>query len=402
MKILHTGDWHLGKQLEGVSRLEEQEKFLIDFQQIVEEKDIDLILLAGDVYDTFNPSSMAETLFYKALKAISNDGKRLIVVIPGNHDNPNRLVAAGPLAREHGIVMVDSLKTVMPLGSYGQHKILSSGPGFIEVEIKEERAVILTVPYPSEKRLEDAYLEVGLEESDHLEKYNDKIRHLFDQLKVNFRPDTINLVMSHLFAMGAEETGSERSIQLGGSYIIDSSCFPDQADYVALGHIHKPMSVPNTHKRIRYAGSPLQYNKKERNFQKGCFILDAKVGHVDVEFQAFKTYKPIEVWQVKSIEAAIEMCQEKADQDSYVYLEIKTDRYIQEHEIKAMKKLKDNILEITPVMTLLESEERVSKITEQPIEEIFEKYYLKSRGSMPTQEIMTLFTSILGGGDETD
>lgn len=402
MKLLHTGDWHLGKQLEGVSRIEEQEMFLKDFKVLVEEQNIDVILLAGDIYDTFNPSSKAETLFYQSLKDISNNGKRLIVVIPGNHDNPNRLVSASPLAREHGIIMVDSLKTVLETGTYGIHQITASGPGYIEIEVAGEKAVILTVPYPSEKRLEEAYLEVGLEDYEQLEKYNDKIRQLFDGLKVHFKEDTINLVMSHLFAMGAEETGSERSIQLGGTYIIDSSCFPEKADYVALGHIHKPMSIPNTNKRIRYAGSPLQYNKKERNFQKGCYILDARVGHIDVEFMPFKTYKPIEVWQSNSIEEAIELCIEKKDESSYVYLEIKTDRYIQEHEIKAMKKAKNDILEITPIMAIIEQKQIHTNITDEPIEKIFEKYYLKERQTEATEEIMSLFLEILGETDETN
>ncbi|MBI9015155.1 MAG: exonuclease subunit SbcD [Clostridiales bacterium] len=402
MRLLHTGDWHLGKQLEGVSRIEEQEKFLEDFKLIIEEEAIDVVMIAGDVYDTFNPSSKAETLFYQTLKDISNNGKRLIVVIPGNHDNPNRLVAASPLAREHGIIMVDSLNRVLETGTYGQHQLIQSGPGFIEVEINGEKAVILTVPYPSEKRLEEAYLEVGLEEVEQLEKYNDKIRQLFETLKVHFREDTINVVMSHLFAMGAEETGSERSIQLGGSYIIDSSCFPKEADYIALGHIHKPMVLPNTNKRIRYSGSPLQYNKKERHFQKGCYIIDAKVGNIEITFTPFKVYKPIEVWQTDSIEHAIELCEVHQNEESYVYLEIQTDRYIQEYEIKSMKRLKRDILEITPIIDLKDQEIFQSNITEEPIESIFKKYYLRERQTEPTEEITSLLLEILGGTDEAD
>ena len=155
MRILHTGDWHLGKNLEGQSRMDEQELFLNDFIEIVERQDVDLVIIAGDVYDSSNPPARAEKMFYDTLKRISNHGKRLTLVISGNHDNPERLVAAGPLAMEHGIIMVGTPKTIVQQGDYGKHKILNSGEGFIEIEINGEKSVILTVPYPSEKRLNE-------------------------------------------------------------------------------------------------------------------------------------------------------------------------------------------------------------------------------------------------------
>ena len=143
MRILHTGDWHLGKNLEGASRMDEQELFLN------EKNKVDLVIIAGDVYDNSNPPARAEKMFYDTLKKLSKNGERLILVIAGNHDNPERLVAAGPLAMEHGIIMSGTPKTVIQCGEYGQHKVINSGEGFIEVEINNEKAVILTVSYPS-------------------------------------------------------------------------------------------------------------------------------------------------------------------------------------------------------------------------------------------------------------
>lgn len=396
MRILHTGDWHLGKHLEGVSRLDEQELFLKDFVELVKSEEIDIVLIAGDIYDAFNPPSRAETLFYRSLKEMSASGERLIVVIPGNHDNPQRLVSARPLARDHGIIMVDSLKTLVETGPYGQHTLIASGEGYIEVKVRDERAVILTVPYPSEKRLEAVFLD----DDETLATYSDKIKSLFDQVGKAFREDTINIVMTHLFTMGAEETGSERSIQLGGSYIVDSSCFPEQAQYVALGHIHKPMLVPKTHGKCRYAGSPLQYNKKERNYEKGCYILDISPQEMSVDFKPFKVYKPIEVWDLPSIDEALAFCETKQDENSYVYMNIETDRYIQEHEIKAMRRLKKDILEITPILDHMETA-NLHDYREEPIEKLFEAFYMKSREVAPSDEIKALFMSIVGGEDET-
>ena len=82
MRILHTGDWHLGKNLEGQSRMDEQELFLKDFIDIVEENKVDLVIIAGDVYDTSNPPARAEKMFYDTLKKISKNGERLILVMP--------------------------------------------------------------------------------------------------------------------------------------------------------------------------------------------------------------------------------------------------------------------------------------------------------------------------------
>jgi len=277
MRILHTADWHLGKNLEGLSRMDEQERFLEDFVHIVKDNNIDLVIIAGDVYDSSNPPARAEKMFYDTLKKISANGERMTLVISGNHDNPERLVAAGPLAREHGIIMVGTPKSIVEVGEYGRNKVLNSGEGFIELDINGEKSVILTVPYPSEKRLNEVLYGAMDETEDRIKSYSDRIKLLFDSLKGNFKEDTINLVVSHLFATGAENTGSERNIELGGSFIVDKECFPEEAQYIALGHIHKPMILPGTNKKIRYAGSPLQYNKKEISFvKKVVLLLDVK------------------------------------------------------------------------------------------------------------------------------
>ncbi|HAR86985.1 MAG TPA: exonuclease SbcCD subunit D [Clostridium sp.] len=406
MRILHTGDWHLGKNLEGQSRMDEQEEFLKDFVNIVEENNIDLVIIAGDVYDTSNPPARAEKMFYDTLKRISRNGERLTLVISGNHDNPERLVAAGPLAMDHGIIMVGTPKTVVQPGSYGKHRLIESGEGFIEIEVNRERAVILTVPYPSEKRLNEI-LYSGMEsEEEKLMSYSDRIHELFYSLESHYREDTINLVVSHLFAMGSEESGSERSIQLGGSYIVNGSCFPESAQYIALGHVHKPQIVPGTNKRARYSGSPLHYNKKEISFKNKCFIVDVKSGEDSlIEEVEIKVYKPIEVWKCNGVEEAILKCEENKDRNCWVYLEISTDRYINEDEIKKMKILKRDILEIMPKIIGVEEEvENARSLSEKSFEEIFKDFYKRERGVDAEDEVVDLLMSIISeeGGEDNE
>ena len=404
MRILHTADWHLGKNLEGLSRMDEQEQFLEDFVHIVRDNNIDLVIIAGDVYDSSNPPARAEKMFYDTLKKVSANGERMTLVISGNHDNPERLVAAGPLAREHGIIMVGTPKSVVEVGEYGNNRVLNSGEGFVELDINGEKTVILTVPYPSEKRLNEVLYGAMDETEERVKSYSDRIKKLFDSLKENFKEDTINLVVSHLFATGAENTGSERNIELGGSFIVDKECFPKEAQYVALGHIHKPMILPGTDKKIRYAGSPLQYNKKEISFEKKCFLIDVKASEdAEIDEIKFKVYKPIEVWKCNSIDEAIEKCEENKERECWVYLEIKTDRYIREDEIKIMKKLKDDIIEIIPKITLDEEEVDERSFSEKSFEELFTDFYEKERGVQPQDDLVELLLGIVKEeGDEED
>lgn len=404
MRILHTGDWHLGKNLEGASRMDEQELFLNDFVDIVEKNKVDLVIIAGDVYDNSNPPARAEKMFYDTLKNLSKNGERLILVIAGNHDNPERLVAAGPLAMEHGIIMSGTPKTVIQCGEYGQHKVINSGEGFIEVEINNEKAVILTVSYPSEKRLNEVlYGEMDSDE-DRVKTYGERIKSLFDSLEKNYRSDTINLVVSHLFAMGSEEGGSERSIQLGGSYIVNGSCFPKEAQYIALGHVHKPQIVPGTNKKARYSGSPLHYNKKEINITKKCFIIDVKANEECVVNEIeLKVYKPIEIWKCESISDAIDKCEENKDRNCWVYLEVKCDRYIREDEIKKMKGIKKDILEIIPKLQSDEENESAVTIQEKSFEEIFREFYKKERNIEADDEVVNLLLKLVSEeGDEDE
>ena len=397
MRILHTSDWHLGKSLEGFSRMDEQEAFLNDFIEIVKEENVDMVIIAGDIYDSANPPSRAEKMFYDTLKKLSSNGERITLVIAGNHDNPERLVAAGPLARDHGIIMLGTPKSVADTGEYGKHKVVDSGEGFVEVEINGERAVILTVPYPSEKRLNEVLYDAMDEEDQRVKTYSERIKTLFDSLSGKYRDDTINLAVSHLFAMGSEEAGSERSVQLGGSFIVDGGCFPEKAQYVALGHIHKPQLVPGTNKKARYAGSPIHYSKKEIKFNKKAFIIDIKANEeCTVKEVDIKVYKPIEVWKCDNIEQAIDMCEENKDKDCWVYLEINTDRYLREDEIKIMKSAKKDILEISPIIKGENIEEiDLNSFSEKSFEEIFKDFYIKERQVEPQQELIDLLLGIL-------
>lgn len=415
MRILHTSDWHLGKSLEGASRMDEQEMFLEDFKTLVEEKDIDLVIIAGDIYDSSNPPARAERMFYRTLKEITAEGKRMVFIIAGNHDNPERLVAANPLAYEQGVIMLATPKSVAPIGNCGNHRIVDSGEGYVEIDINGEKAVILSIPYPSEKRLNEVlYEELG--ENERQKSYEDRMKELFNNLGKKYRDDTINLLVSHLFVIGGVESDSERSIQLGGSLAIRNSIFPEKAQYVALGHLHKPQSMTQSTTEdmtesmgksspiIKYSGSPLQYSKSEVGYTKGAYIVEVFSGkEPEVEQVYFKSYKPIEVWKCDSIEEALDMCRENSSRNVWVYLEIKTDRYLNEEDIKAMKTIKKDILEIRPIIKdSEEDEEDLKSYAEKTFEELFVDFYKKEREVQPSNEIIDLFLKIVSEEEEEE
>ena len=207
MKILHTSDWHLGKYLDGNSRLEEQKQFVEELCQICDQEEIELILLAGDVYDNGNPSAQAEELFYKAAKKLTKGGKRPLIAIAGNHDSPERLMAADVLSYEHGIILLGMPGSQAKIGSYEHYEITRSGPGFLELSFNDQRVVILTMAYPSEKRLAEMVSQ-SLEEEEMQQGYSQKVGERFHLLEQEFRETAINLAMGHFYTMGGEERRS--------------------------------------------------------------------------------------------------------------------------------------------------------------------------------------------------
>ena len=401
MRIIHTADWHLGKNLEGMSRLEEQAEFLEDFIRIVEDNRADLVIIAGDVYDSFTPSAKAEILFYNTLKRLSKDGERLILVIAGNHDSPDRLVAAWPLAQPHGIIMLGTPKSTVPIGTYGRHEVIKSEPGIVEVMIGEEKAVIAAIAFPSEKRLNEVLYLGTDEDEEKLESYEARMIQLFTELEKHYRDDTINLLVSHIFVMGSEESGSERSIQLGGSYLINSSIFPKKAQYIALGHVHKPQIVPGTGGKARYSGSPIHYNKTEINFTKSVELVDVVAGQEAViERIALPVYKPIEVWKCENYSEALAKCEEKKGESSWVSSEIKTDEYIREDQIKELKLLKKDILSIRPITSEdIKREEMINDHRTQSFEELFQAFYIKQNKVEPSEETKQTIYKLYYGED---
>lgn len=403
MKILHTADWHIGKLLEGKSRLEEQRIVLEQFVSIADTTNADVICIAGDVFDNGHPSAGAEMLLYHTLKELSKQGQRLVVLIAGNHDQPSRLEAIVPLAREHGIIIYGTPRTKIPSGKYGNFEIESLEEGVFSFSCKGEKAVFACIPYVSEKTLN----EVLYREEDSDEKravdYAEKIGELFQEKASWYQEDTINVLVSHVFTLGCKKDGSEQGMMLGNSYLLSPEVFPEKAQYVALGHVHRPQKVIGSHGRIRYSGSPLPYRLQETVIAKQCSLvtLHSQEEAVVKEFY-FDNPKPIEKWVCKSYEEALKKCEENQNRPCYVYLQIYTDTYIREEQLKELKGYKEDILEVIPVFPETEQKKTGTVFTEKSFLELFLDYYQEKKGILPEEEILETLQEILKEEDENE
>ena len=401
MKFIHTSDWHIGKNLEGHSRLEEQEKFCDDFVKIVEENNIDMVIIAGDVYDTSNPPAGAETLFYKTICRLADDGNRCVLVIAGNHDNPERLSAVSPLAKEQGIIILGYPLSSTTESKYKGFEITEAGRGYLKLKIGGEKATIITLPYPSEKRLNDAIRNVD-DENELQKNYSNKVGDIFRKLEENFEDDSINIAVSHLFVSGGDPSDSERQIQLGGSLVVDKHDLPQKAQYTALGHLHKPQKA-SERLNVYYSGSPLQYSVKERIYAKGANIVEIHANETPIVEQIyFNNYKPIEVFKCDGIEEALKVCEENKDRDIWSYFEIKTDEVISQENIKKMKEYLKDIIEIKPIITSHYEEENID-LKEKSMAQLFNDFYKFKEKCEPRGELMDLFLNIVSEeGEENE
>lgn len=404
MKFIHTSDWHLGKTLEGFSRLEEQEKFCEEFIEIVEKNNIDFVIIAGDIYDTYNPPAQAERLFFKTVNRLSDGGKRCIFIVAGNHDNPERLEASVPISFEQGIIVLGYPKSKVMQAQFKGYKILEAGEGYTKLLIGDEKVVALSVPYPSEKRLNDVFKNVE-DENERQKTYSQKVGDIFRDLEKHYEDDSLNIAVSHLFVIGGENSDSERKIQLGGSLLVEKSDLPQSSQYTALGHLHK-YQVSSRSKNAFYSGSPIQYSKTERNNAK-CVLLvdiDCKADssvEPKIEKIYLRNYKPIEVFDCDNVDEATNICEKRKDDDIFAYFNIKTEDVIPQSTIKQMKKLIKNIVEIKPIIVNDDIDE-VQKVKTKPIDEMFKDYYKQQNNVDVNEDVMDLFYKLINEEDFSD
>lgn len=267
MRLLHTGDWHVGKAIRGRSRLEEFTAVLDEVVGIAVDEGVDAVLLAGDVYEHRAPAPEADAIVFDAFLRLHDAGIR-VVAIPGNHDSAVRLEALAKLLRPIGVEVVPRVVT-------------PDRGGIVEVPSRDgsEIAEVACVPFVPERRFGDAAKLFDASESWY-QSYADGMGELLAAMARGFTPGRVSVVLGHLFTDGALVTpgGGEREITIGIAYAISPSRLPGDVSYLALGHVHMPQPVKGAPAPARFAGSLIQLDFGEAGQRKSVSIVDAQPG----------------------------------------------------------------------------------------------------------------------------
>jgi exonuclease SbcD len=265
-RILHTADWHLGKMLNEQSREEEQKRFLDWLLKQVVALEVDVVLVAGDIFDTANPPQSAEALYYDFVAALHGSTAASLVLIGGNHDSANQLEAPKRVLKSlrthvHGAVAEDPADRLL---------LLPSG--------EAPKVAIAMIPFLREKdirmgRSGDTEAAVRKEIIAGIARVYEETANAAKEAKI-----TCPIVATgHLTVAGSSSSDSERDIHVGGLGAVDSTVFPDAFAYVALGHLHRPQSTDKAG-RVRYSGSPITLSFSEVHDKKEVRLLDVN-GH---------------------------------------------------------------------------------------------------------------------------
>lgn len=269
MKLLHTSDWHIGRALYNRKRYDEFEAFLNWLGELIESENIDVLLVAGDVFDNTTPSNRAQELYYRFLCRVAASANRHVVIIAGNHDSPSFLDAPRQLLKFLNVNVVGCISA----NPSDELIVISDSKG-------EARLIVCAIPYLRDRDIRTA--EDG-------ESVEDKERKIIEGIRTHYRlvcdaaerkraelgkPVPI-VAMGHLFAAGGRTVDGDgvRELYIGALAQVKADVFPDCIDYLALGHLHVPQTVGGSDV-IRYCGSPLPIGFNEAEKQKSVVVVE--------------------------------------------------------------------------------------------------------------------------------
>jgi len=262
MRVLHTSDWHLGHTLRGeVSREYEHAAFLGWLLETCVREAADALVITGDVFDSATPPASAERMWFEFLAAVRRARPAMdVVAIAGNHDSPARLGAASSVLRELGVHVA---------GGLPRHDDGGLDLDRILIPVAGGRGLIAAVPFLRPVDIA----------SDAVDPLSEIYGEVIEAARARRRPDQALIVTGHLYVAGADtQYLSERRVAIGGQESAPLRLFPDDIDYVALGHIHRAQRVGRA--SIRYAGAPLPLSLDEADYKNQIVAIDFAAGRI--------------------------------------------------------------------------------------------------------------------------
>ena len=265
LRVLHTADWHFGKMLGDLSRQEEHTRFLSWLLDVLVKEKVDVLLIAGDIFDTANPPQAAERMYFEFLASVYRATKCCVVITGGNHDSPAHLEAPGRVLRTLNVHVVGALPDDI-------------GDLIVPVPTnKDPQLLIAAVPFLRDRDLRTGAF--GQTADDIREELREGIEAVYQRAADACSDSGVAMLAAgHLTVAGARVSDSERDVHVGGLGKVDHKIFPEVFDYVALGHLHRPQSMGT--EAIRYSGSPIPLSFSECEDEKEVRLLDFEGGEL--------------------------------------------------------------------------------------------------------------------------
>ena len=358
MKLIHLSDLHIGKRVNEVSMIDDQEYILLQILRIIDDEKPDAVLICGDVYDKSVPSAEAVTLFDDFLCRLA--AREIpVLIISGNHDSPERL-AFGKRLLERADIHISSV-----YDGKTESVTLSDGHGEVDFWL---------LPFVKPAHVKRFCPDEGIE------SYTDALRVAVEQMGLNTAKR--NVLLTHQFVTGAATCESE-DISVGGSDNVDASVFED-FDYVALGHLHSPQNVGFS--RIRYCGTPLKYSFSEAGHHKSVTVvkLGAK-GDLELELRPLLPRRDLRIIRGSFAEVTEKSFYEGTATDDYLQVTLTDEEDVPE-ALGRLRLIYPNIMKLTYDNTrtrsshIIDSAENVQR--KSPLELFEELYELQNNQPM--------------------
>ena len=313
MKLLHTSDWHLGRMLyTKKERTEEHIRFLEWLLDTIRENEIDILLVAGDIFDSTSPANTSLKMYYDFLLKVRNCGCSHVVIVGGNHDSPSLLDAPKE------ILSVLNVKVVGKACENPEDEVF-----VLNAENGQPVAIVCAVPFLRERDISkytegESYSDRSKRISDCIRKHYEAVAEIAKSRKNELGQDIPVIATGHLSVAGGKIGDGVRDIYIGNVECVENDIFPSTFDYVALGHYHIPSVISDS---VRYCGSPIPMGFGEANQQKNVVIVDFENGNKTI------TGIPVPVFQkLESIagdkESISNRLQQLKESDEPVWTEI--------------------------------------------------------------------------------
>jgi exonuclease SbcD len=377
MRLLHTGDWHVGKTIRGRSRADEHQAVLTEMVEIARDQRVDVVLVAGDLFETAAPTPESEKIVYRALMQFAGMAEH-VVVIGGNHDNQRRLEAVQPLLALTKVHVTPSV-------------VAPDAGGVLELALKSgERARVAMLPFVSQRGIVHADDLMGADADDHSMNYAERLCQVVSALCPVAEQQSVNLLLAHAMVVGGRMGGGERDAHTIFEYSIPTTAFPAHLHYVALGHLHRAQSLQGR-APIEYAGSALALDFGEEADQKSVTIIEA-VGGKPARTERIPLAKGRRLRTIKGTLLELTARAERLA-DDYLRLEV-TDKH-SPGLADAVRKIMPNAVEVRVTQHEVRAAqlgERAAAMKGSPIE-LFEMY-LDERNERD-QSVLALFKELL-------